>query len=77
MGHAVPVEDLLLLLGSDTIVLIEKIEERALWFFEGGVCTGLEVTQVRENALLEFFRVLHRAAERMKAERETSDDICP
>lgn len=46
VGHAVPVKDLLLLLGADAVVLVEKVEECALWLLKGGVCAGLEVAQI-------------------------------
>lgn len=46
MGYAVPVEDLLFLLGPDAVVLVEKVEEGALWLFQGCVGAGFEVTQV-------------------------------
>lgn len=67
MWHAIPVEDFLLLLRPDTIVLVHKIEERALRLLEGGVGAGFEVPQIREDAFLEFLGVLHRPTEGLKA----------
>jgi hypothetical protein len=37
MWHAVPVEDLLLLLGSDAVVLVEEVKEGALGLFQRGI----------------------------------------
>lgn len=33
MGYAVPVEDLLFLLGPDAVILVHEIEEWTLWLF--------------------------------------------
>ena len=76
MWHAVPIKDLLLLLCADTVVLVQEIEESALWFFEGGISAALQVSQIGENALLELFRVLDWSPKRLKSERKASDDIC-
>jgi hypothetical protein len=46
VGYAVPVEDLLLLLGADAVVLVEEIKECALGLLERGVCPRLEVAQI-------------------------------
>lgn len=75
MRNAVPVEDLLFLLGSDAVVLVQEVEERALGLFEGGIGAGLEVTKVREDALLELLRVLHRTSECLESKGEAADDV--
>lgn len=46
VGHTVPVENLLLLLGSDTVVLVEKVEKRALWLFQRRIGASFEVAQI-------------------------------
>jgi len=38
MRDTVPVKHFLLLLSSYTVVLVEKVKESTLWFFEGCVC---------------------------------------
>lgn len=75
MRNAVPVEDLLFLLCSNTVVLIQVIKKGALWLLERGVGAGLEISKIGEDALFEFLRVPHRATERLKPEREASDDV--
>ena len=75
VGHAVPVENLLLLLCPDAVVLVKEIEERALGLFEGGVGAGLEVSQVREDTFLELLRVLHGPSKGLESESQASDDI--
>lgn len=42
----VPVEHFLLLLCANALVLEEQVEERALWFFEAGICARLEISEV-------------------------------
>lgn len=76
MGHAVPVEHLLLLLRSDAIVLVHEVQERTFRLFQRRIGSGFEIAQVREYAFLEFLRVLHRSPEGLKAKRETPYDIC-
>jgi len=46
MRDAVPVEDFLLLLSSNAVVLVEEVEERALWLFKRSIGAGLEVSQI-------------------------------
>lgn len=75
MRNAVPEEDLLLLLGSNTVVLEEKVEKGAFWFFERGIGTSFEIAQVGKDAFFEFFGILHRATERLETESETSDNV--
>lgn len=75
MGNAVPEEDLLLLLCADAIVLVEEVEEGALWFFQGCVVAGLEVTEIREDALFKLFRVLHGATKSVEAESEAANNV--
>jgi hypothetical protein len=75
MWHAVPIEDLLLLLCSDAVVLVQEVEESALGFFEGGIGTRLQVSQIRENTLLKLLRVFDRSSERLESEGEASHDI--
>ena len=76
MWHTIPVEYLLLLLRPDAIVLVHEVEEWALGFLERCVGAGLEVAQIREDALLKLFRVLDRTSEGLESEGETSYDIC-
>lgn len=73
--YAVPVEDLLLLLGADAVVLVEEIEECALGLLERSIGAGLEVAQVGEDTLLELLGVLDGAAEGLESEREASHDV--
>ena len=75
MWHAIPVKDLLLLLCSDTVVLVHKVEEWALRFLERCIGARLKVAQIREDALLELFGILNWASEGLKPEGETSYDI--
>ena len=75
MWHAIPVEHLLLLLRSDAIVLVHKVEEWTLGFLERCIGARLEVAQIREDALLKLFRILNRASEGLETEGETSHDI--
>lgn len=75
MRNAVPVKDLLLLLGTDAVVLVEKVEELALGLFQRGISAGLEISQIGENALLELFGVFYRTAKGLESERQTSDDV--
>lgn len=75
MGNAIPIEDLLLLLGSDAVILVQEIKERALWLLKRGIGAGLEISKIGEDALLEFLRVPHRTTKRLKAEGETSDNV--
>ena len=75
MGNAVPVEYLLLFLGPDTVVLVQKVQKGTLGLFERCVGTRLQVAQIGKDALLEFLRVLHRSPERLKSEGETSDNV--
>lgn len=75
MWHAVPVKDLLLLLCSDAVVLVEEIEETTLWLFEGGIGARLQVTKVGENTLLEFLGVLDWSAKGLESERKASDNV--
>ena len=76
MWHAVPVEHLLLLLCSDAIVLVHEVEKGALWLLERRIGARLEVAQIREDALLKFFRILHGPSKGLEPEGETSHDIC-
>lgn len=54
MRHAVPIKDLLLFLGSDAVVLVKEIEERALRFFQRSIGPSLQVSQVGKDTFLEF-----------------------
>ena len=75
VGDAVPVEDLLLFLGTDAVVLVEEVEKGALGLFQGGIGSSLEVAQVREDPLLELLGVLDRTPKGLEAESQASDDI--
>lgn len=75
MRDAVPVEDLLLLLRSDAVVLVEKVQEGALGLLEGSISSGLQVSQIREDTLLELLGVLDGASESLEAEGQTADDV--
>lgn len=68
MWHAVPVKDLLLLLRADAVVLVQEVEERALWLLERSISTRLEVSQVGEDSLFKLFRVLDGSAKGLEAE---------
>jgi hypothetical protein len=75
MWHAVPVKDLLLLLRSDAVVLVEEVKERALWLLEGRVVAGFEVSQIGKDALLEFLGVFDGTSKSVEAEGETSNNV--
>lgn len=68
MWYAVPVKDLLLLLRTNAVVLVQKIQKGTLGLFERSISTRLEVSQVREDALLELLRVLDRPTKGLEAE---------
>ena len=76
MRYAVPVEHLLLLLRPYAIVLVHEIEERTLWFFEGGIGARFQIAQIRKYALLKLLGILHGPSEGLKSEREASDNVC-
>ncbi len=75
MGHTVPVKDLLLLLRPNAIVLVEKVEETALWLLEGGICARFQISQVREDALFEFLRVLHGPTKCLESKRKAAHNV--
>lgn len=77
MGHAVPVEYLLLLLRADAIVFVHKVKESALGLFEGRIGARFEVAQIREDALFEFLRVLDRSPKGLEPEGQASYDVSP
>ena len=66
MRHAIPIENLLFLLRSNAVVLVHKVEERTLGFLERCIGPGLEVSQIREDAFLEFLGVLDRTPESLE-----------
>lgn len=75
MRHAVPVKDLLLLLGADAVVLVQEVEERTFRLFQRSVSARLEVSQIREDALFKLLRVLDRTAKGLKAEGQASYNV--
>jgi hypothetical protein len=75
MRHTVPVKDFLLLLRSNAVVLVQEVKEAALWLLEGGICARFQVSQVREDTLLEFLRVLHGATKCLESKRKAPDNI--
>ena len=75
MRHAVPVEDFLLLLCSNAIVLVQKVQEGTLRLFERCISTRFQVAQVRKYSLFEFLRVLDRSTKSLEPEGKTSHDI--
>ena len=75
MRYTVPVEDFLLLLRSNAIVLVKEVKERTFRLLQRGIGAGFQVTQVRENAFLEFLRVFHGPAEGLESKGETSHDV--
>lgn len=75
MWYAVPVEHLLLLLCTYTIVLVEEVEERTFWLFKGGIGARFQIAKVGENALFELLGVLYRSTEGLEAESEASNDV--
>jgi hypothetical protein len=72
----VPVKDLLLLLCSDAVVLVEKVEEGALWLLQRSVRSRLEISQVGEDTLLKLLGVFDRTAKSLESEGQASYDIC-
>ena len=75
MRHAVPVKDFLFLLRPNAVVLVQEVKETALWLLKGSICARLQVSQVREDTLLEFLRVLHGATKCLESKRKASDNI--
>lgn len=75
MRNAVPIKDLLLLLRSNAVILVQEIEERTLGLFQRSICARFEVPQVGENAFLELLGVLYGTAKGLEAEGEASNDI--
>lgn len=75
MGYTVPIKHLLLLLCSDTAILIEEVEEGAFGLFQGRVSASLKVSQVRKNAFFELFGIFNGSAESLKSESKTSDNV--
>lgn len=67
MWYTVPVEDLLLLLGTNAVVLEEEVEERALGLFERGIGASLEVAKIREDSFLELLYIFDRTTEGLEA----------
>ena len=68
MWYAVPVKHFLLLLRSDAIVLVHKVEELALWLLERCIGARLEIAQIREDALLKLLGILHWPSEGLESE---------
>jgi hypothetical protein len=75
VGNAIPVENLLLLLSTDAVVLVQEIQECALGLFQSRIGSGLEISQIGENTLLEFLGVLHGSTEGLESEGKASHDI--
>lgn len=75
MGHAIPIEHFLLLLGADAVVLVKKVEKGALGLLQGGIGPGLEISQIREDSLLELLGVLDRTAKGLEPERQASNNV--
>ena len=75
MRHTIPIEDLLLLLSSDAIVLVKEIKERAFRFLERSIGPSFQVSQIRKDALLEFFGILDRTAKGLESECQAPNDI--
>jgi hypothetical protein len=75
MGHRVPVEHLLLLLGADALVLEEQVEERRLGLFEASVLGGLEVAQIAEYTFLKLLHVAYGPAKCFETEQKGADNI--
>ena len=75
MWYTVPVENLLLLLCSNAVVLVKEIQKSTLGFLKGGVGARLQVSQVGEDTLLEFLRVLHGSAEGLESKGKASYNI--
>jgi hypothetical protein len=73
--YAVPVKNFLLLLRSNAVVLVKEIKESTLGFFQGGVGARLQVSQVGEDTLLEFLRVLHGSAEGLESKGKAAYNI--
>jgi len=73
--YAVPIKNFLLLLRSNAVVLVKEIKESTLGFFQGGVGARLQVSQVGEDTLLEFLRVLHGSAEGLESKGKASYNI--
>jgi hypothetical protein len=75
MGDAVPIEDLLLLLRSDTVVLVEEVEESALGLFQRGIGSRLEIAQVREDTFLKLLGVLDGSTKGLESERQATNNV--
>ena len=75
MWYAVPVEDLLLLLCSNAIVLVEEIQETRLGLLEGGIGTRLQIPEIRKDTLFELLGVLDRPSKRLKTKGKASNNV--
>lgn len=75
VGHAVPVEDLLLLLCANAVVLVQEIKESALGLLQRCIGTRLQVAQIGEDALFELLGVLDGTAKGLESEGEASHDV--
>lgn len=75
MRNAVPVEHLLFLLSPNAVVLVHEIQERAFGLLQGRIGASFEISQIRENSFLEFFRVLDGAAKCLESKSETSYNV--
>lgn len=73
--YAVPVEDLLLLLCSDAVILVQEIQEPGLGLFEGGIGARLQVSQIGKDPLLKLLRVLDGSAKGLEPKGKASDNV--
>lgn len=75
MRYTVPIEDLLLLLRTYAVVLVEKVKKWTLWVLQRGITAGFEVSEVRENAFFKFLGVLDRAAKSLEAKCKATHNV--
>jgi hypothetical protein len=76
VGNGKPVKHFLLFLGSDAVVLVEKVKELGFRFFQRSVCSGFEVSEIREDAFFELLGVGDGSTECEEAVSEGANNVC-
>lgn len=76
MRYGEPIEDLLFLLSSNAVVFIKEIKELGFRFFQRGVGSRLEISEVGENSLFKLFGVCDGSAKGKKPICQRANYIC-
>lgn len=50
--------------------------EMYLWFFQTGIDTGFEVSEIAKNTLFKLFHILNGSSKGFESEYQGSHDIC-